>query len=434
MDKKMNNIQWNMIDEIMNFTNDLVNMKNLKSLANSALFTYNRLLEPKSSAFFLLNKTSYEFDFIMSIPDESHSPEMFDHFVEQGNIGKALKTGSFCYDIDNQWKSNFTFLPLKSILGINGLIIIETESNPEKFEISLIKLINHFSMVIGLALQEILLSEQVRRSNDLLDQAVAMRTLHLEEKSKELGEKIQFLTSNLMSSIPHEVRTPINQILGFSKYLKSHFKSNDAEEHEDTLDILKDIEDSAERLRRLFENYLFHTNLVLISMNIDDIENLQRKITYSPSSTIYETVMAMAYNNERQSDFVVNLVDSPIAIEESFLVKICEEIISNSLKFTPLGNKIFVSSYLSAEHYIITFKDFGCGMSEEHASQIGALMQFDRNKQEQQGLGLGLAIVSRILNIHRGAISIQSKLNEYTQVNISLLLEHSTLNYYRKVF
>ena len=250
---------------------------------------------------------------------------------------------------------------------------------------------------------------------------MASRTISLAKKQQEIGSKLESLKWNLSMSIPHEVRTPLNQIIGFSNYLNSFVKS-EYSESEDLLEIIGDIQSSAERLKRLFENYLYFANLTMIATNIDEIRKVSEKVTLSAESTIFEYAHNSADKVNRNDDVKSNLVTSPLRISEEYLIKIVEELMDNALKYSDPGAEIHISSVCDSDFYYITFKDFGRGMTEEQIKGVDAYMQFDRDQYEQQGSGLGLAIVCRIMDLHSGEIKIDSKINEYTEVTIKLAI------------
>jgi len=69
---------------------------------------------------------------------------------------------------------------------------------------------------------------------------------------------------------------------------------------------------------------------------------------------------------------------------------------------------------------VLSVADHGRGFSTEHITKVGAYMQFDRKIQEQQGLGLGLAIAKRLTELHGGTLSIQSERGTITTVSAKL--------------
>jgi signal transduction histidine kinase len=88
-----------------------------------------------------------------------------------------------------------------------------------------------------------------------------------------------------------------------------------------------------------------------------------------------------------------------------------DELAQNACKFSDPGTPIRLT--LAEAFNAITFaiSDQGRGFSTEQITRVGAYMQFDRKMQEQQGLGLGLAITKRLVALHGGTLSIVSEPN-----------------------
>jgi len=241
-----------------------------------------------------------------------------------------------------------------------------------------------------------------------------------------LGEKIEVLKSNLSMSIPHEVRTPINEILGMTNYLNSFLVQKiDAnnEEKSDLLEIISDIKKSAERLKNLFENFIYHTRLSIISTSLVEIENIQSQISPYCESIILEQAQLKAQTYNRLDDLDVNLVSAVIRIGEEYLAKLIDELVDNAMKYSLKGQKVYIFSSIEGNLYHLTLMDNGSGIPKEFLNQIDAYIQFDRKKNEQQGLGLGLAIVYKIVDLHQGKIEIESELNKFTKVSIKFKLD-----------
>jgi signal transduction histidine kinase len=73
--------------------------------------------------------------------------------------------------------------------------------------------------------------------------------------------------------------------------------------------------------------------------------------------------------------------------------------------------------------FVFTVHDRGRGISQQHIRNIEAFTQFDRQQYEQQGVGLGLALVKKILDLHGGSFSLQSEQGYGTTVQMTLPLE-----------
>lgn len=255
--------------------------------------------------------------------------------------------------------------------------------------------------------------------NELID-AVEVRLKKSEKRESVYNKKIEELRTSLRKSIPHEIRTPLNIILGLSEFLKKNYDITTAN---DAKDMLNNINDSGKRLHRLFENYLFYANIEVIASNRDEIENLRAKKCPLAEYIIKDIVTYMAGNAGRSSDIQLELDDAILKISETYFAKIVEEILDNAFKFSDRGTPVKIQSSVNKNMYSLSFTDYGRGMSDEQIENIGAYIQFERKVYEQQGSGLGITIVKRIIEMHKGDFFIESEPNHFTTVTIKLPCE-----------
>ena len=96
-----------------------------------------------------------------------------------------------------------------------------------------------------------------------------------------------------------------------------------------------------------------------------------------------------------------------------------EELTDNACKFSRLGTPVKVTMDADGR---LTVADKGRGMADVQIEQIGAFQQFDRKKQEQQGLGLGLVLVKKLTAQYQAKLSIKSHAGEGTQVEIAFVV------------
>lgn len=252
---------------------------------------------------------------------------------------------------------------------------------------------------------------------DELLEAIKVRLKKSEKIEKKYNKKIEEFRSNVQRSMPHEIRTPLNIILGMTDFLKKNYKKMS---EADILEMLDNVSDSGKRLNRLFENYLFYANLELISSSLDDIKYLRTKSTELCDIFIREIVNTKVNQQNRLEDLKFELEEGRVKVAENYLSKIIEEIIDNSLKFSEKGSTILVKTFKIKDNYHIWIKDKGRGMSPEQIKSIGAYVQFERKVYEQQGNGLGITIVQRIVELHNGKLEIESVPNEFTNIKIQL--------------
>jgi two-component system sensor histidine kinase/response regulator len=221
-----------------------------------------------------------------------------------------------------------------------------------------------------------------------------------------IGEKKYFL---------HEVNTPINCIQGFIDILLNDKYSL---EKEDIKTFHNAIKTSIERLQRTMRNLLLYEN----------IKNNQFEVSNTDScdiETVFQKAKATIVKEYDIEDFeITNEIErSYLKISEDNLHFILVELIDNALKFSSNPKNIIVTGQnFNNKHYEINVRDFGIGFTETELKKINAAEQFNREKREQQGLGLGLYLSKTVTKKANGIFSIVSKKNEGTTISIILPL------------
>ncbi len=223
-------------------------------------------------------------------------------------------------------------------------------------------------------------------------------------KLEFMENKINGLINNLKLSLPHELRTPLVPIIGFTDLLIENY---DYYSKEDVINFLKNINTAGNKIHRIVENYLYLTSLEIKAQNGKGIKKPNESsaiLTYKVLNDISQKIME-TYN--RFDDLIINHIeDYEIEIGENDLIKILEEIIDNAFKFSEKGQKVFIYSSEESDYITIKVSNQGRGMTEEQIMQIMPNMQFERSVFEQPGLGLGLYIAKKIIETYKGKLII----------------------------
>ena len=220
-------------------------------------------------------------------------------------------------------------------------------------------------------------------------------------RAKEKAEESDRLKSAFLANLSHEMRTPMNGILGFSELLR---RKNISDEKKDI--YLELIEKEGHRL------------LSFIS-NIVDISKIESNIIHIDSSHINVNTLIndlySKYQIKLENKGVSLLTDKGLGEADSFietdankLVQIISNLLENAIKFTKEGSIEFGYS-LSGQHLKFYVKDSGIGIDTEEQKNI--FDRFTQGKREQthnHGVGLGLSIVKGLINILNGEVWIES--------------------------
>lgn len=233
-------------------------------------------------------------------------------------------------------------------------------------------------------------------------------------KNKITEQKMNNLRSSILMSLPHELRTPLNGVLGFS-YIMMNDKGELNKER--TTKYAKFINYSAKRLLKSIEKYLTLTELQLLQTNSTKIKLARQKFFNCSGLSIREIAnnLTTKYNYTRNIE--IDISQSKINIDENHFKLIIEELVSNAIKFSN-NKKVVIKGVNKHNKFYLVIKNEGNGISESQIADIGSFTQFNRKKQEQQGVGLGLTIVNAISEIYNIKIDIDSEQNKYFVINL----------------
>ena len=224
---------------------------------------------------------------------------------------------------------------------------------------------------------------------------------------EKITKKMMDVGKNLTCVLPHEFRTPMNQIVFSAKYIQKH---TDILDTDDIKDLSGDIIDSANRLIAIIENYVVYSELIAITQNPEEMKSLRDNITVEPGALMQDAAMNIADKFSRTEDVVIKMVAQNVSIEASSekYFYIINEVLINAFKFSVIGEKVIISNWVEDGYFYFSVKDEGRGMTAEQVKEIGAMIQFERDRYEQQGLGLGLYITKNLIKLHDGNFEIKT--------------------------
>lgn len=256
-------------------------------------------------------------------------------------------------------------------------------------------------------------------TRDELLNAVEVRLEKRQSFHNNIRSTLEDFRDSLSRSLPHEFLTPLNSILGLSHLLREHkqdFSDDDVNE------MLTNIHQSGQRLLRLVQNYLRFAELESIRHDEERSSALLKEKFEFPQSVAAETVTRIAESTGRRADIIVTVEAAAVRMNPGNFEKILEELTDNACKFSLDGSPITVNGKALDGYYELSVMDRGRGMSQNQIESIGAYRQFDRTEHEQRGVGLGLAIVYSLIDLHGGTMRLESEPGKYTAVTMLIPL------------
>jgi K+-sensing histidine kinase KdpD len=232
-------------------------------------------------------------------------------------------------------------------------------------------------------------------------------------------EKADVMSKNVTYALPHEFRTVLNEVIGSASYLKT--VSTDISPT-DIEDVSNDILNSSRRLLKITENFLVYAQIEALTSDNEARRRLREFKTDEPGAMLFDVAAFVAQKYERSADLLKDIQADNITLEISGqnFHKIVEELLDNSFKFSTARTPVSIKSRIDAGKMITSFTDEGRGMPLEQIENVGAYKQFERLVHEQQGVGLGLVIAKRLVELHDGEFKIESAEEKGTTITFSL--------------
>jgi two-component system sensor histidine kinase/response regulator len=227
-------------------------------------------------------------------------------------------------------------------------------------------------------------------------------------KRETLSQRLKHYTEEYQREMAapwaHELLTPLNGILGIAAMLESEAGSIPPA---DLRDLARSISQSARRQQSLARKLLQYFQLQqLRESNWSD-----PGAAMEAGAGIEDEVLGVAERSNRSSDLRLDCAPAAVRISPAWLRAIVGELAENAFKFSPAGTVVTVAGRITDGFYRLEITDRGPGMAAAEIGQIAAFRQFDRAKQEQQGLGLGLAVATHIAALHHAPLTLEPRLD-----------------------
>ena len=256
------------------------------------------------------------------------------------------------------------------------------------------------------------------------DDLAETETDALREKLRE-AEAANVAKEAFLSSMSHDIRTPMNAIIGMTALAKKHI-----DEKARVADALNRIETASAHLLSLINDVLdmsrINSGKMQISTELFSLSDLLHDmliLVRPQAAQKNHTLLFRSGDIPRE-----NLYGDPLRLRQIYM-----NIVSNAVKYTPEGGKITlqVEEEVQGDRCVLIFRceDNGIGMSEEFLARI--YQPFERVQSSTtsgiEGTGLGMSIVRRLVESMNGTVEIRSRLGEGTSVTVRIPLKYETV-------
>ena len=251
------------------------------------------------------------------------------------------------------------------------------------------------------------------------------------ETALKKAEAASLAKTSFLNNMSHDIRTPMNVILGYAQLMEEELKEKDLPE---TKEHLEKLQQSGKLLLSIINNVLDMARIESGKMEIDEsysrIEDLRQSVF-----TVFD---AEARKKKIAFRYSVNVEHEHVLTDVTKVKEIFVNILSNAMKYTPSGGSVTVSlEELPCDEpgYMIVrtrVSDTGIGMSQDYLTRIFEAFTREKNTTRSKiaGTGLGMSIVKRYVDLLGGTIQVESELGKGSTFTVTLKLKIADESYY----
>ena len=221
-------------------------------------------------------------------------------------------------------------------------------------------------------------------------------------------EKSEVLKTDFISNVSHELKTPLSIIQNYVTLLRKDLDDDMREKY------IQTVVSATKRLSDLITNILKLNKLEHQQLNVE-------KEVFPLHEALAEAVLAMEDLLENKGlELDCDFDEVEIFSSKSCLELVWNNLLSNAIKFTERGGKICVTLRRDGHNAIFSVKDTGCGISPEVGAHIFDKFYQGDTSHSQEGNGLGLPLVKKVIDVFGGEISVRSEEGKGSEFTVTL--------------
>lgn len=330
----------------------------------------------------------------------SHEMKVFESVVSNFDLKDKSQNQIIQQKLDNKLRlfshQSLRILPVSVLLTIDDSGIFEYLNKVQRQYYLFASI---FVLFIGLIISfSYLFDKQIKKARNAENKAI------LASQAK----------SDFLAKMSHELRTPLNAIIGFSEMIaKEYFGKLSPQQSERIMDI------------NACGNHL----LELINDVLDFSKGTAGKLTLKEEvvdigKVVNVSIRIIEQKARNNGISVINAVpeqDNLIFADRKKLKQIIINLLSNSIKFTPEGGKIIISSHYDKDkNFVISVSDTGRGMDKKDIPKAMAVFEQVHGEDVDEGTGLGLPLCKMLAQMHDGSFKLNSKVGVGTTAYVTL--------------
>ena len=247
------------------------------------------------------------------------------------------------------------------------------------------------------------------------------------------AEDASLAKTSFLNNMSHDIRTPMNVILGYAQLMENELNGKDIPE---VLEHLEKLQQSGNLILSIINNVLDMARIESGRMEIDE--------NYCRIEDVWKSLFAVFDEKARKKNislhYTMNVEHEHVLTDVTKVKEILVNILSNAIKYTPAGGSVMVyvdelpcdeSGYMIVR---IRISDTGIGMSQDYLTKIFEAFTREKNttKSKIAGTGLGMSIVKNYVDLLGGTIDVESELGKGSTFTVTLKHRIADERYYVK--
>jgi signal transduction histidine kinase len=299
-----------------------------------------------------------------------------------------------------------TVLYVRTGSGREVVVLLQSERELSDTDRSLVEI---FGSRLSIAFDNVILYQQLNQANSQLEERVAQRTRALMQANRRLSsqwlrlQRANGFKNEILGTVAHDLKNPLGVILGRTEMLTELIGAGSS--RESIAAQVDHIRDATKRLTSMVDHLISDAMADAFDITIRrepvDIAGLVSEVAEANKPSAI---------NKQQVITVSAAPDRPTMCDSDRIREAIDNLISNAIKYSPIGGKISVLVTHDEDNAIIRITDEGAGLSPEDLGRLFGRFQRLSAKPTagESSTGLGLSIVKRIIDMHGGEVTAAS--------------------------
>lgn len=252
------------------------------------------------------------------------------------------------------------------------------------------------------------------RAKDLVN-AVQTRL----SKKNKWQKNFSKIRESFSLAIPHELRTPLIPIMGFSDLILEEFENLGKDE---IFNMVKGIKSGAIKLYSRVEKFILFSSIHGELNDPDTLKELKKENLEVSGNEIISNIIEVSKVLNRAADLNIQTTFEKglLKIPAYHLAFLINELTENACKHSNPDSQIEITLSYDRDYFIISFKNYGSSLDKEKIRKINLFQRFSNTEQTQIESGIGLCLVKEVIATFNGKLDIESELQNYTRIIVNI--------------